>query len=294
MSLMYAIREGLAGFRRARLAVVASTSAMVVVLVLIGVFGILGFQGQQVSSWLRQRVGEMELFLTDIDETGARSLQQQIDEMPAVESSTYISQDQAETVFSREFGEGSDIFLDEQFLPASIRVRVRPVYATADSLSQLAAQFEEWNEVEDVVFNQPLLVQVQRNLRLVTIVGSGIVLLVFLAGVFLIANTIRLTIYARRLLIRTMKLVGATDKFIRRPFLIEGVMQGFLAGIVAAVIVWGGFMVLDGYLPQLQALQWPGGSPFFLMIGLVPIGIVLGYIGSRMAARRFIQDVALH
>lgn len=294
MSLMYAIREGVAGFRRARLAVAASTSAMVVVLVLIGVFGLLGFQGHQVSSWLRQRVGEMELFLADVDDTRARAIQQRIDEMPAVEESTYISQEQAEAVFAREFGEGSDIFLDEQFLPASIRVRVKPAYATADSLSQLTAQFQQWNNVDDVVFNQPLLVKVQRNLRLATFVGGGLALMVFLAGVFLIANTIRLTIYARRLLIRTMKLVGATDKFIRRPFLIEGVLQGCLAGVLAALVVWGGYAVLDDYLPQLQALDWPGGSPAVLTAGLIPVGIILGYIGSRMAARRFIQDVALH
>lgn len=291
---MYSIREGLAGFRRARLAVAASTSAMVVVLVLIGIFGMLGYQGQQVSSWLRQRVGEMELFLAPVDETGARTVQQRVSSRPAVAEAAYISEEEAETIFAREFGEGSDIFLDEQFLPASIRVRLTPGYATADSLSQMAAEFEQWEEVEDVVFNQPLLVKVQRNLRLATAVGGGLAALVFLAGVFLIANTIRLTIYARRLLIRTMKLVGATDSFIRRPFLIEGILQGFIAGVVASLAVWGGYTLLEDYLTQLAVLEWPGGTPLVPALGLIPVGIFLGFIGSWMAARRFIQDVAMH
>ncbi len=294
MSLMYSIREGLAGFKRARLAVAASTSAMVVVLVLIGIFGMLGYQGQQVSSWLRQRVGEMELFLASVDETGARTVQQRVSSRPAVAEATYISQAEAEKIFAREFGEGSDIFLDEQFLPASIRVRLKPGYATADSLSQMAAEFEGWEEVEDVVFNQPLLVKVQRNLRLATAIGGGLAALVFLAGVFLIANTIRLTIYARRLLIRTMKLVGATDSFIRRPFLIEGILQGFIAGVIASLAVWGGYTLLEDYLAQLAALEWPGGTPLVPALVLVPVGIFLGLIGSWMAARRFIQDVAVH
>jgi cell division transport system permease protein len=291
---MYSIREGLAGFKRARLAVVAATSAMVVVLVLIGIFALLGYQGHQVSSWLRQRVGEMELFLGSIDETDARTLQERVSSRKAVAEATYISQDEAEAIFAREFGEGSDIFLDEQFLPASIRVRLEPGYATPDSLSQMAVEFEQWTGVEDVVFNQPLLVKVQRNLWFATAVGGGLAGLVFLAGIFLIANTIRLTIYARRLLIRTMKLVGATDAFIRRPFLIEGVFQGFIAGVVATFVVWGGYRLLEDYLVQLAALQWPGGSPLILALGLIPVGVILGYIGSWMAARRFIRDVALH
>lgn len=293
MSIRYAVREGLAGFKRARLAAFASTSAFVVALVLIGVIVLAGLQARSVSSWLRQRVGEMELFLEQVEDEQARRLQEEIAARPAVAQTEYISQEEAEKIFREEFGEGGDIFLEETFLPASIRVRVEPAYARPDSLEQLARAFGKREEVSDVVFNQPLLVKVQRNLRWATLVALGVGILVIMAVLFLVANTVRLTIYARRLLIRTMKLVGATDRFVRRPFLVEGMVQGFIAGLIAAGVLWGGMVGLEQYLPQLGRLTWPGGDVRWTIGGVIPLGVILGYFGSRLASRRFIKQVAL-
>lgn len=293
MSVRYAVREGLSGFRRARLAAFASTSALVVALVLIGVIVLAGIQARSVSSWLRQRVGEMELFLEQVEDTEARALQEEIESRPAVARTEYISREEAEKVFRREFGEGGDIFLEESFLPASIRVRVRSAYARPDSLEEMAARFGRREVVSEVVFNQPLLVKVQRNLRWATFGALGVAILIVLAVLFLVANTVRLTIYARRLLIRTMKLVGATDRFIRRPFLVEGLVQGFLAGVLAAGLLWGGVELLNTYLPQVGQLRWPGGDVRWTIAGLIPLGVVLGYLGSHWASRRFVKQVAL-
>lgn len=292
MALSYTIREGLAGFRRAKFAVVASTSAMTVALVLIGLFVVLGYETQQVSTWLRQRVGEVELFLEDADDRVLEALYERAAAMPGVEQTEYISREQAEAIFQQEFGEGAAVFLDEPFLPASIKVRVTSDYANADSLNALVTEFSTWNRVDEVVFNQPLLVKVQQNLRLFTLGGLAVGLLVVLSSIFLVANTIRLTIYARRLLIRTMKLVGATDGFIRRPFLVEGILQGFIAGGIAAALVWGLHNVLRTYLPQVSTPD----TPLLVVLTLTALvgGVVLGWLGSLYAAHRFIKKVALH
>lgn len=292
MALSYTIREGLAGFRRAKFAVVASTSAMTVALVLIGLFVVLGYETQQVSTWLRQRVGEVELFLEEADDRVLEALYERAAAMPGVEQTEYISREQAEAIFQQEFGEGAAVFLDEPFLPASIKVRVTSDYANADSLNALVTEFSTWNRVDEVVFNQPLLVKVQQNLRLFTLGGLAVGLLVVLSSIFLVANTIRLTIYARRLLIRTMKLVGATDGFIRRPFLVEGILQGFIAGGIAAALVWGLHNVLRTYLPQVSTPD----TPLLVVLTLTAFvgGVVLGWLGSLYAAHRFIKKVALH
>ena len=290
--LPYSIREGLAGFTRAKFAVIASTSAMAVALVLIGLFSVVSYQAQQVSDWLRQRVGELELFLEEVEAPVAAALHERADATPGVEEAVYISREEAEERFQEEFGDGAEVFLDEPFLPASIRVRVEPDYANPDSLQGLIAEFGSWNRVEEVVFNQPLLVKVQQNLRLLTMVGLSLGILVVVASLFLVANTIRLTIYARRLLIRTMKLVGATDAFIRRPFIVEGVAQGLLAGAIASAIVWGIYRLLTGLLPQMQL---SGLTFVLLLVGTVMlVGGFLGWIGSMLAVRRFIKKVALH
>ncbi len=293
MSLTYSIREGLAGLRRARFATVAATSAMTVALVLIGVFAAVGYHAHQVTNWLRQRVGEIEIFLEDdVDENVARALYARVQAIPGVAEARYISREEARQIFLEEFGREGEVFLDEPFLPASIRVRFEPSMAAPDTLARMVQWLSTWNHVDEVVFNQPLLVKVQQNLRLITLIGLALGLLVVLAAVFLVANTIRLTVYARRLLIRTMKLVGATDSFIRRPFVIEGMAQGLIAGLLAAGIVALGYQMVAGYLPQLEGSQ--GLFLLGLLGGIVLAGVVLGWLGAAWAARRFIRQVPLH
>ncbi len=287
----YSVREGLAGFRRAKFASFAATSAMAVALVLIGLFALVSFEAQQVADWLRQRVGEVELFLADAEPHQYDVLYERARATPGVVDAIFIDKEEAQRIFREEFGEEAELFNDV-FLPASIKVRVEPDYVNADSLASLAAEFGSWNRVTEVVFNESILAKVQQNLRLLTILGLVLGTLVVLASIFLVANTIRLTIYARRLLIRTMKLVGATDAFVRRPFLVEGMMQGFVAGVMAAFVVYGLYALMASSIAQFaNESPWP---LVILCVGVCMIGILLGWLGSYFSVRRFIRSVALH
>lgn len=290
--LPYSVVEGLKGLKRARFSSIASTSAMAVALILIGLFVIVTIQANSVSNWLRQRVGELELFLADVEDPVARALHARAGVVAGVSEAQYISKTEAEEIFRREFGEDAEIFFDEQFLPASIKVQVEPRYANADSLAVLAAEFATWNRVDDVIFNQPLLVKVQQNLKLISLLGLTLGALVVFASIFLVGNTIRLTIYARRLLIRTMKLVGATDRFVRQPFLVEGMAQGIIAGVIAAVVLSGIYGLLRDYIPQMSAIS--RGTGFLLVLLQVAFGVFIGWAGSLFAVRRFIKSVSLH
>lgn len=266
---------------------------MAVALVLIGLFGLATYEAQRVSEWLRQRIGEVEIFLAE--ETDARmasALTERARTTPGVAEVDYVSQEEAQEVFQQEFGEGAEIYFDNPFLPASIKVRVQSNYANPDSLSTLVSEFQSWVRVDEVVFNRPLLVKVQQNLRIMSIGGLALGLIVVVASIFLVANTIRLTIYARRLLIRTMKLVGATDAFVRRPFLVEGILQGTVAGGLAGAAVWSAYRAALSYLPQLAVGE--GWTGMLIAASLVPLGILLGWLGSYFAARRFTKNVALH
>lgn len=266
---------------------------MAVALVLIGLFGFVGVEAQLVSDWLRQRVGEIEVFVDEeASAAEAEALHARIETMPGVGTTRFITRDEAQRIFQEEFGEGAEIYVDEPFLPASVKVQLRSNYAHPDSLTQMAEAFQTWDHVDEVVFNRRLLVKVQRNLGLVTLIGGSLGLLVILASIFLVGNTIRLTIYARRLLIRTMKLVGATDAFVRRPFLVEGMLQGLLAGLIAAGLIWGLYQVVIDYLPQLAV---PGQyGEYYFAGGIVLLGVVLGWLGSYFAVRRFIKNVELN
>ncbi len=292
MPLSYTVREGLSAFQRAKFAAFTATSALTVALVLIALFGLVAWQGARVTEWLRQRVGQVELLLSDVaDPQQTEAVRLRLLATPGVERVAYISREEASAEFRAAFGEEAALLPEDAFLPASFRVQLTPDYADADSLTGLTQRFAELNRVDEVIYNQPLLVRVQENLRVFTPAALGLGLVVVLAALFLVGNTIRLTVYARRMLIRTMKLVGATNRFIRRPFLVEGLAQGAVAGLVACLLIGPVYgFVLDA-VPQLRQQGWPGGSPVFTLAGVLMLGVVLGWLGSWIAVRRFIRSV---
>jgi cell division transport system permease protein len=290
--LPYFIREGLANLRRAAFSAVASTSAIAVALILIGVFGIVGYEAKVVSDTLREQASRMEVFIEqEASEEEKKALHARIQTAPGVAATDFVSHEEAAEIFRREFGEGASAFEEPTFLPASIRIEMAPSHAHPDSMSQMASTVEQWRGADDVVLNRDLLVRVAQNRQLINAIGIALGSIVVLAALFLVANTIRLTIYARRLLIRTMKLVGATDRFVRRPFLVEGIVQGSLGGLVAGGVVWG---LYRGFLQQIDHTPLSFHIELGLVGGLIAGGVLLGWVGSYFAARRFIQNIELH
>jgi len=290
--LPYFVREGFANLRRAKFSAFASTSAIAVALVLVGVFGIVGYKASVVSDMLREQASRMEVFIEqDATEQVQEALHARIQTIPGVARTEFVSQEEAAEIFRREFGEGASAFENPTFLPASIKIEMAPSHAHPDSMSQMASVIEQWRGTDDVVLNRDLLVRVAQNRRLVNTIGLALGGIVVVAAIFLVANTIRLTIYARRLLIRTMKLVGATDRFVRRPFLVEGIVHGFLGGTVAGALVWA---LYRGVLLQIDQAPLSLHAELILVGGLVGGGVLLGWVGSYFAARRFIQKIELH
>jgi cell division transport system permease protein len=289
LALSYTLREGLAGFSRARFAAVMAVTALAVALVLIGLVGLLAWQGQQVADWLRSQVGVVEVFLEPAPESDVARVRARLETMPGVATVGFVSQREAAERFRQDFGEEAVLFEEDLFLPASFHVQLQPDYAVADSLAQFKARVETWPRVDEVYYEQTLVSTVEQNVRRYALLGLGVGLVVVLAALLLVGNTVRLTIYARRLLIRTMKLVGATDAFIRRPFLVEGVAQGLAGGLIAALLVWPLYAGLQEMVEGLSGRGWPGGSPFVALGGIVLLGVLLGWLASWVAVRRFIR-----
>ena len=298
MALPYTLREGLAGFQRAKLAAATSVVALAIALVLIGIFALLGWQGQSLAETLRQRASEVEVFLDDAatPEVATR-LGDRLRSIAGVDSVQYVSHEEAAEAFREAFGEEADLFDDAQFLPASFRVRLTAAAAGPDSLTAFAEHVGTWTAVDEVAYDRASVEAVERNLAVFQSVGLAVALLVVVAALLLVGNTVRLSIYARRMLIRTMKLVGATNAFIRRPFLIEGVIQGIVAGLLSGLVLWGLYGFFLHYVRSIdgggEAVGWPGGTPLLSVLVLVLLGLVLGLLASGVAVRRFIQQVQL-
>ena len=289
MSLPYIVKEGYSGFKRTPLATLTSIIALTISVILIGIIGRFYYSAYDIGSSIRNDI-EIEVFLEEMNDQRQQAIRNEIRALPIVESVNYISKDSAAAVFRDLFGAEGTPMADLNFLPASFRIS--PVAdVSTDTLAVYLAKIEQIRGVDEVSFNLELLRVIDQRMESVLLAGGGVGLLILFTAMILVFNTIRLTIYAKQPLIRAMKLVGATNRFIRSPFLMEGIMQGLIAGALSVGFIWIFFEKLIVYfVPQFGVLPWPFGAWYFLIGGLVALSIFMGFIGSRWAASRFIHD----
>lgn len=292
MSLGYVIKEGIAGFKRARLASLTSIFSLFVAILLLGVLARISYNAYEIARALKSSI-DVEVFLLDLDERTTTELRDKLEEQELVQDLSYISKDSAAAIFRQEFGAGGESLADLKFLPASFRLQIHPK-ATLPEVQAMVRGIRDYRGVDEVQFNQQLLVMLQSRLETIAVTGGGIGLLILLAALILVFNTIRLTIYAKRGLIKAMKLVGATNGFIRRPFVVEGIIQGIIAGSLGVGVMHLIFrFLLPEYIPQFGILEWPFGRWHYLCGAMVLLAIFMGYWGSLWATRRFIKETSI-
>lgn len=289
MSFKYIIKEGFAGIRRAKLAASTSIFSLFIAILLLGILSRVGYNVYVQAMSIKDLI-EVEVFLFDIDERTTEDIERRLNSEEIVLEATYISKDSASAIMRQEFGPGVEELVNLNFLPASFKLKV-DTEAGASQIETLVSSIQNLRGVDEVQYNEGLLRIMESNLNTFSLVGGGIAFLILLASVILVYNTIRLTIYAKRELIRAMKLVGATNSFIRSPFIIEGVLQGVLSGIMAIICIFFIFeFVIPLYLPEMGLLSWPFGRWYFLTGAMFGLAVLMGWWGSRLAARKFIEE----
>ena len=166
-------------------------------------------------------------------------MQKELDVNPWVKTTEYITADKALENFKKELGENFMEYLDENPLPPSIEVRLHAAYANNDSISAMEKKYRNNPNVMEFVYQKSLVQQVNDNVEKISMVILGFGILLLLIAIALINNTIRLSVYSKRFIIRTMQLVGATNNFIRRPFLWTSLLQGFVAAAICVAMIAG-------------------------------------------------------
>lgn len=292
MSFSYIFKEGLAGIKRARLASFTSIFSLFIAVLLLGVIARVSYNAYQIGESLKQSI-DVEVFLMDLDERTTHQLERKISEYAQVQEISYISKDSAAAIFQEEFGSGGNALAKLKFLPASFRLQFSSE-SSIDSVNTIVQQIREYRGVEEVRYNQQLLQMIETRFQTIATAGGGIGILILLAALVLVFNTIRLTIYAKRGLIKAMKLVGATDAFIRGPFVFEGIIQGVAAGLFAIVAMVGSFRyIMPEYIPQFGVLEWPYGQWYYLCGAMLLLSLLMGLLGSLWAAHRFIKETSV-
>lgn len=288
MSLSYTLKEGLSGFRRAKLSMVVSIGTIAVSLILLGLFLILTTNAAHVVQMIRDKV-ELEVFVEEpVTKKKVEALKDSLALVEGVTSVIYISKDEAARIFKEEFGEDIRDILDYNPLPASFKVQLQDKYKTFDHIDRLYSKMLNLPGVDDVVYHKDLLKFIEKRTRVLYAISIALGIIVSVAAIFLVANTIRLAIYSKRKIIQTMKLVGATRTFIRMPFLLEGAFQGLIGGALAAATIYG---LLETFT-RLMALEIGDRliiEPMFYPM-VVMVGILLGLVGSFISIRKFIGE----
>jgi cell division transport system permease protein len=238
VQIRYLIKEGFSGFERAKLSMVSAIVTITISLLLLSCFTILFLNANSVVESLRDKV-EMEAFLTEnLSPELIVEAKERIASIIGVREIKFISKEEAATIFKEEFGEDIYKVLNFNPLPPSVKVYLKPLYRTSAAASVVYDSVRAVKGVEDVIYRKTLLEMLDKQAMSLLWLMFGIGVFVTISSVFLVANTIRLAIYAKRTIIQTMKLIGATRGFIRTPFLIEGLVQGLIGGVASAGIVF--------------------------------------------------------
>ncbi len=288
MSFGYILRESISGFQRTKVATVGSMLTITIAVLLLSLFGLLWYDAARIDAILRDRI-DMEAFLTEPlgdakrDEIGRALLSDS-----GVAAVEFVSKERAAEIFREEFGEDVDTILDFNPFPPSYRIYLREEGRTAASADSVAVRVGAVAGVEVVTYRRDMLDFIDRQSASLRAAGLAVGVLVALSALFLVANTIRLAISARRKSVQAMKLVGASRLFVRAPFILEGLIQGTLGACLAGLILHYLLAWLSTVITGELALFIRVDPIYYLIV--LGTGIVLGTTGSLIAVRKFIGD----
>ncbi len=256
------------------------------VLFMLGMLGLLLVTANSVSSYVKENIRLQVFFKADATEEKIQELQHFLTKTESVREVVLLSKEQAAEQLQADLGEDFISFLGYNPLTASADVFFNADYANAEQIQKLAGQLSTYSAVDDVIYSPDLIEQINTNtakIGLVLLAFSGLLLIICVA---LINNTIRLAIYSKRYLIKTMQLVGATTGFIRKPFVYASVIQG----IVAAILAGAGIVALLSWMhreyPEL--IQATKLTLYIELFGLLALmGIFISYICTYFAVRKY-------
>ncbi|MCX6287908.1 MAG: permease-like cell division protein FtsX [Bacteroidetes bacterium] len=274
--------------RRIATSYVTTLISTTLVLFLLGLIGLIFLHASKLSDYVKENIGFSIMIREGVREAGILELKKRLDQEPYVKSTEYIPKERAADQLQEELGEDFIGFLGYNPLLHSIDLRLKASYANADSISRIEQKLLARPEVKEVFYQKSLIDLINKNLNKVSLVLLGFSAIMFFIAIVLINNTIRLAIYSKRFLIRSMQLVGATEGFIRMPFLEKAIANGVLSSLLAI-----GMLVLTLYfsieqLPELLALQDPIRLAILVVL-IIAMGIGISWSSTYMSVRKYLR-----
>jgi cell division transport system permease protein len=293
--LLYILSEAYASIKQTKVTNLIAIGTIAVSLSIFGVF-LLVYVNLNVTVQKWSEAVHITIYLKDgLPEEQLITLEKSLKELKQIETASFISKEQALKVFQERL-KGQESLLAGMTgnpLPASFELKIKQRYQTLEGMKMLATQIEKFQGVDEVQYGQEWLESLSAVAGLLKLVSFFVGILLFAALVFIISNTIKLTLYARKEEIDIMRLVGATEGFIKGPFLIEGIFRGVIGSFCALLILYGVYHIFTSNLKHSSyfLLQFLSLSflPVYLIIGILLFGGFMGWCGSALTLRRFLN-----
>jgi len=254
--------------RRLANAYVSVLISISLVLLLVGIASLLLVNARSVSDYFKENLQVTVLMKSDVSDVAAMDFQSKLDALPGVKSTRFVSKEQGAEEMKAMLGDDFLSVFESSPIPASIDLTLEAKYVSADSINVVKSRILTSPLVDEVDYQQSLLEALNANLHRIALVLSVFIALLLFVSFVLINNTVRLNVFSKRFTIHTMKLVGATRAFIRAPFLVQSIFQGFFAAILAIIILLSVlFFVRSGFEQLFQI--------FRLDLLLVVMGIMI-------------------
>jgi len=259
-----------------------------VVLFLLGTLGWLVINGRSLTREFKQNITLTTDFHDNIPEDKIIKLQQILDKQPFTRKTKVISKEEALKIVNQTEGDNVDMLTGMNPLFASMEMNVYSEYANKDSLDKIRAFILQSNIVREVTYPKVQVTQMNNNFRRINLILGIIAILLVIAVVVLIDNTVRLAMFSNRFLIKTMQMVGATQSFITRPFDGRAIINGLISGIIAIAGLWIVMYFAEDRLPELTQLH-DNKLLAGLMIGMVLLGILISLLSTHRSVIKYLK-----
>jgi cell division transport system permease protein len=281
------IREALLAFRRAPLLSALSVTTIAFSLFVVGLFGLVAVNLQQALRDVAERVEIVAYLLPGAPIETITLAQKDIEAFPEVQAASYVSEDQALQRARTELVEFRDVLqeLERNPLPASIEVKLKPRFRDVGHVNDVAERLRGFGFVDDVRFGRDWVEKLDRLRQIAAAVGLVVGAAFAVVAIIIIGTTIRMAVLQRSREIVIMRLVGATDGFVRRPFLLQGALKGMLGGLVAVALSYGAYALIN---------RWLIHASFFSQeqaVAIVGFGMLIGFFGSAASVGRHLRKV---
>lgn len=262
--------------------------SITLVLFILGVFALVLIQARELTNFVRENIGlQIELNDSATDEMISGILLH-LDSQRYTAGTKFVSKEEAAKELAADLGEDFIDFIGYNPLPNTIELFLNSEFIVGDSIAAIKRQLLGFPEIRTINYQENLLELVNQNINRL---GKGILffsILLLIVSVLLIHNTIRLAVYAKRLLIKSMLLVGATQWFIRKPFVLNGLLQGFLSGVLAVALLWSFILFARTKIPELQMLEITD-LIWLLSVAMILFGLLVSWVSTYFAIKKYLK-----